>query len=177
MKGILIAVFLGVFGGYRFYKGQKGLGFLYLFTGGLCLIGWAVDILQAVFEYVKSLSSKKHHGGVTISNPNDFYGKKEVIVTIAGCFAECKKDPSVKRYNLVKSLPVGFEFFIETAYYDGRPYFLVSIPAGLDVGAFPNELSSYIKNHCPDADLTAVLINKDDADHPLMKVTIEREKH
>ena len=34
----------GVCGGHRFYLRQYGWGWLYLFTGGLCGIGWLVDL-------------------------------------------------------------------------------------------------------------------------------------
>lgn len=47
-KGVLIAVFLGWCGGYRFYKKQFALGVLYLFTCGLFCIGWIVDIVSSL---------------------------------------------------------------------------------------------------------------------------------
>lgn len=68
MKGILIAVFLGWLGGYRFYKGNKKLGILYLLTLGLCGIGWVVDIIIAVRE-----------------NNNTKDNRKEITFSVAGC--------------------------------------------------------------------------------------------
>lgn len=47
-RGVLIAIFLGWCGGYRFYKKQYALGFVYLFTCGIFCIGWIVDIIAAV---------------------------------------------------------------------------------------------------------------------------------
>lgn len=47
-KGVLIAIFLGWCGGYRFYKKQFALGILYLFTCGLFCIGWIVDIVASL---------------------------------------------------------------------------------------------------------------------------------
>lgn len=35
--------FLGIIGIHRFYLGHIGIGFLYLFTAGLCGIGWLID--------------------------------------------------------------------------------------------------------------------------------------
>jgi TM2 domain-containing membrane protein YozV len=39
----LLWFFLGLYGAHRFYLGQNGLGLLYLFTLGLCGIGWLID--------------------------------------------------------------------------------------------------------------------------------------
>ncbi|WP_375334752.1 TM2 domain-containing protein [Curtobacterium sp. MCBD17_013] len=36
-------LFLGLFGGHRFYLSRTGSGFLYLCTGGLFLVGWICD--------------------------------------------------------------------------------------------------------------------------------------
>jgi TM2 domain-containing membrane protein YozV len=39
----ILLTFLGVFGIHRFYQGKWGTGLLYLFTGGLFLLGWLYD--------------------------------------------------------------------------------------------------------------------------------------
>lgn len=39
----LLWLFLGLLGGHRFYLRQTGTGILWLFTGGLFLVGWIVD--------------------------------------------------------------------------------------------------------------------------------------
>ena len=54
MKGILIAVFGGLFGGYRFYKKQPLMGVLYLCTAGLYFVGWIIDMSSAYREYFES---------------------------------------------------------------------------------------------------------------------------
>ena len=43
---LLLCVFLGVCGVHRFYVGKVGTGVLYLFTGGLFVVGWIVDIVR-----------------------------------------------------------------------------------------------------------------------------------
>lgn len=46
---ILLTALLGfivIAGVHRFILGQIGMGFLYLFTGGLCLVGTIIDIVN-----------------------------------------------------------------------------------------------------------------------------------
>lgn len=40
----IFLTFLGIFGVHRFYMGKVFTGLLYLFTGGLFLIGWLYDL-------------------------------------------------------------------------------------------------------------------------------------
>ena len=65
--------FLGVAGVQRFILGQIGLGLLYFFTGGLCLVGTVIDIInykRLAFEYnVKEARQvltmmQNYHGGL-----------------------------------------------------------------------------------------------------------------
>lgn len=51
--------FFGVAGVQRFMVGQNGMGILYLLTGGLCLIGTIVDIInhkQLTFDYNQQMA-------------------------------------------------------------------------------------------------------------------------
>ena len=53
---LLVALigFIGVAGVHRFILGQIGMGLLYFFTGGLCLIGTIIDLVnhkRLAFEY------------------------------------------------------------------------------------------------------------------------------
>lgn len=41
----LLCLFLGYLGAHKFYEGKTGMGILYLFTGGLCGIGWIIDTI------------------------------------------------------------------------------------------------------------------------------------
>lgn len=42
---LLLCLFLGFFGGHKFYEGKTGLGIIYIFTGGLFFIGVIVDLI------------------------------------------------------------------------------------------------------------------------------------
>lgn len=43
---LILCVFGGFFGIHQFYVGKIGSGILYLFTGGLFMFGWIVDIVK-----------------------------------------------------------------------------------------------------------------------------------
>lgn len=61
---ILLTSLIGFFGAagvHRFIIGQIGMGILYLFTGGLCLIGTIVDIINyknLAFEYNRNVAQE-----------------------------------------------------------------------------------------------------------------------
>lgn len=41
----LLCLFLGAIGAHKFYEGKIGMGILYLFTGGLFIIGIIIDLI------------------------------------------------------------------------------------------------------------------------------------
>lgn len=41
-----LCLFLGFLGAHKFYEGKIGMGLLYIFTFGLCCIGWIIDIFR-----------------------------------------------------------------------------------------------------------------------------------
>ncbi|GBU24031.1 hypothetical protein R83H12_00652 [Fibrobacteria bacterium R8-3-H12] len=43
---LLLALFLGWAGIHRFYVGKSGTGLIYLFSAGICGIGWIIDVLM-----------------------------------------------------------------------------------------------------------------------------------
>ena len=47
---LLLCVFGGYFGLHYFYVGKIGMGILYFLTGGLCGIGWIVDIFRIAVD-------------------------------------------------------------------------------------------------------------------------------
>ena len=42
---LLLCIFLGGLGIHRFYVGKTGTGLLYMLSGGICGIGWIIDII------------------------------------------------------------------------------------------------------------------------------------
>lgn len=54
---LLLCLFLGFLGAHRFYTGYIGMGFLYLFTGGLFLFGWIIDLFNILSGFFRD--SKK----------------------------------------------------------------------------------------------------------------------
>lgn len=44
-----LCLFLGYFGAHKFYVGKSGTGVLYLFTLGLCGLGWMLDTVILLF--------------------------------------------------------------------------------------------------------------------------------
>lgn len=47
---LILCILFGYLGAHKFYEGKKAMGLLYLFTFGLCGIGWIVDILIIAFD-------------------------------------------------------------------------------------------------------------------------------
>lgn len=45
-----LCLFLGIFGGHKFYEGKIGAGILYLLTAGLCGVGVLVDLIILLFK-------------------------------------------------------------------------------------------------------------------------------
>lgn len=58
---LLLCIFLGPYGAHRFYTGQYGTALLYLFTAGLFLIGWFVDIIRIIVRLVNRPASSRPH--------------------------------------------------------------------------------------------------------------------
>ena len=48
ITALILCVLFGFLGVHRFYVGKVGTGLLYLFTGGLFLIGYIVDIILII---------------------------------------------------------------------------------------------------------------------------------
>lgn len=155
MTGLLLAIFLGWAGGYRFYKGQKGLGVLYLLTFGICGIGWMIDVILAIIAFVKSQQPKT----------------MVIQCQIMGAWAECNKDPQTKRPDIVMALQPGAQLVLEKSTYQGAPFYQVCIPGGLDIGALPSKISKDLLRNYEGAHFDCVL-TKVDREAPEMQINV-----
>lgn len=75
---LLLAILVGYLGIHRFYAGKAKSGILYLLTGGLCGIGWIVDIILIAtgkFEGSQSPVSKN----TTINNRQPVQEKRTPV--------------------------------------------------------------------------------------------------
>lgn len=52
---LILCIFLGFLGIHRFYAGKKKSGLVYLFTLGLCGLGWIFDIIVLLVKYFSSM--------------------------------------------------------------------------------------------------------------------------
>lgn len=46
----ILCFFFGALGAHKFYEEKIGMGILYLFTGGLCGVGWLVDLIMILLK-------------------------------------------------------------------------------------------------------------------------------
>lgn len=71
MKLILLTLFFGSFGSYRFYKKEYKLAVLYIFTGGLLGIGYLYDLYLSFADYFIMKNSTSE------SDTNEEFAKKQ----------------------------------------------------------------------------------------------------
>lgn len=160
MNGLIIAVFFGWLGAYRFYKKQNVIGIIYFFTFGLFGIGWVLDIISAYKEY-------KNQSETPVLM---------LDTRVMGAFAECRKDENKKRADVIQNMNIGDKIIMETALYQGAPFFLVvDKNSNLDIGALPKDLSRQIKGIYKNPVFEAELTKKD-LDYPEIKLTVQESK-
>jgi TM2 domain-containing membrane protein YozV len=103
MTGLLLAIFLGWAGGYRFYKKQTVLGILYLLTFGLFGIGWLVDIYQAIRAMMK-INTVPNVLNSTVVDPHTGMDigalPSEVSKTIRSQFQDAKLSATLTKRNM-----------------------------------------------------------------------------
>lgn len=158
MTGLLIAVFGGWLGAYRFYKKQTGMGVLYLLTFGLFGVGWIIDIVTAY----KEMKRPSYSGSPAL-----------MTVRIKGAFAECKKDASRQRVEIIQNMNLGDRVLLEMSFYNGTPFYLViDANSGLDIGALPSDLNKYLRRNNVEPGRMSAILTKRDLDNPEIQLTI-----
>ena len=78
---LLLWIFTGLFGGHRFYVGKTFSGLIYMFTGGLFLVGWGLDFFRLgsmVDDY--NLRYRLMNGG---SNTNQNTNQNNIVINMA----------------------------------------------------------------------------------------------
>ena len=56
ITNLLITIFFGLFGVHKFIKGDKKMGFIYLFTLGLFGMGWIYDVVMAILRITNGIN-------------------------------------------------------------------------------------------------------------------------
>lgn len=54
---LIVIIFLGMFGVHKFIEKDKTMGWIYLFTCGLCGIGWIIDIVKCIIDIINESNS------------------------------------------------------------------------------------------------------------------------
>lgn len=135
MTGVILSIFLGWAGGYRFYKKQYGIGILYLFTGGIFCFGWIFDI----FCSIKEISQKNNVKFSKSDKELRFYD-----IVVRGVTYETKKS-NRSRQDLLSYIKDGTQVYIEKYIYSDLPALSVNESiSGEDIGSIPAEITSEI---------------------------------
>lgn len=135
-KGVLIAIFFGWCGGYRFYKKQFVLGFIYLFTYGLFFIGWIVDI-------VTSLSPDKPAKTINPTPPTNEVARFHT--SVVGVTYPTVQGGYFKRQDVLADMRRKDKLVIVLYEYEGEPaYRVVNDRCGSDIGNLNAELAAEI---------------------------------
>lgn len=141
-KEILIAIFLGYLGGYRFYKKQYLLGVIYFLTLGLFFIGWLVDIILAC----KPNTNKSEYINRTVIT--EFYTK------VVGVTYPCVQGGCYTRQEALENLRYKDKLLLEYFDYEGTPAYRVYNKRNYsDIGNLKADLSNEIYNKYKDCKL------------------------
>ena len=46
----VLCLFLGLVGAHKFYEGKILMGVVYIFTAGLCFVGWIIDLIAILMK-------------------------------------------------------------------------------------------------------------------------------
>lgn len=137
MKMFICCLLGGWFGLHKFIEHKKGLGILYIFTFGLCGIGWGIDTLIYLIRWLKK--RKKAVSVSTIEQLEDEY--IFLSFKVAGV---TYKNGRKTRQAILRAFKwddeVIYSIDFEQYEYDGRPAFYVKLNDKI-VGNIPSDTS------------------------------------
>lgn len=83
----MLWLFTGILGGHRFYVGKTASGLLFLFTGGLFFIGWALDFFRLgamVDDYNLRYAALRNPSNVNNNqNTNQNTNQNNIVINMA----------------------------------------------------------------------------------------------
>lgn len=145
-SGIVIAIFLGWLGGYRFYKKQYILGFIYFLTGGLCSIGWIVDIILAC-----TYSDEPKTMDIPKSSNSNLEIITEFYTKVVGVTYPCLQGAYDTRQEALENLRYKDTLLLEFYKYEGEPAYRVYNKRNFaDIGNLKAELAKELYRKYPD---------------------------
>nr|DAW56625.1 MAG TPA: TM2 domain [Bacteriophage sp.] len=103
MISLVLCLFLGYLGVHKFYEGKTKLGILYLFTVGLCGIGWIVDTIRLALKLVSSTNHAASLSNASTARKNFDSISNTVMPSKQNAIPDGEKD-----YNLLEDFKDGF---------------------------------------------------------------------
>ena len=88
---VLLAWFLGCFGGHKYYRKKIGIGLCYLFTFGLFCIGWLGDAIWLTIQY---LSLKRGNATTKAHKYGSYVAGVLCLIVLVGCSGTNDNAPS-----------------------------------------------------------------------------------
>lgn len=168
MKDFLITLCLGWLGVHRFMQKKYVTGVIWLFTLGLCGIGWAADTIIAFAKLVNGKKSQTMQQ--TTQNPNNEQkfggvqpiGKqfiKSFDTVIVGTFAKCSLDPDEKREDVIIRIRKNSSLDLEFWEYKGEPAYYVTYNC-VDAGNLRAGLAKILYEEYRDCELKVTAIDR-----------------
>ncbi len=155
-KQVIIAIFLGWLGGYRFYKKQYVLGIIYLFTCGLFGIGWIVDIIQSC-RPIKNTDQQNSINSDNTSDDSNLIIVTEFHTKVVGVTYECETGPYSYRQRALEELSYRDTLILVPYLFDLKPaYRVVNKKNSADIGNLSAELAKEITEKYSDCNIEIV---------------------
>lgn len=157
--GVILAIFFGWCGGYRFYKKQPIVGIIYLFSFGLFGIGWFVDILLAIKDckepaiysntYIQNTQQNNNPIPTAHYNSNTVVKRKHGIKSIA-TFSTSLTNTFYYKYEL-ENLPLKAPLYVEPPIGKQRSFRVKALYEDdfKNIGTLPADVSQTLLQQYP----------------------------